>query len=138
MECLSPVPDEIPQQPPQNADCDGSNQEYVILHVVGAATHDLAELCSPLRLTIHLFVFPGLRPGQAFDLVNGLDLYTVPGRALVWEYLNTHRPRCVVVSPPCATFSRLMGICRGRMPLERFEKNNLVGKNIAILRNVRV
>ena len=46
MEFLSPMPDEVPQQPPQDADTDGSNQERVILHLVDAATHDLAELLS--------------------------------------------------------------------------------------------
>ena len=82
MEFLSPVPDEVPQQPPQDADTDGPSHECVILHAVDVAAHDMAELLSPPRLTKHSGVF-GLRVGSAFDLVDGIGLCTVPGRALV-------------------------------------------------------
>ncbi len=68
------------------------------MHGADAAAHDLAELFSPPRLTTHSGFFD-LLPGQAFDLVDGVDLSTVHGRALVWAYLEAHRPGCVVVSP---------------------------------------
>ena len=48
-----PVPAAVPQQPPQDADTDGSSQDCVILHVVDVAAHDMAELLSPPRLTKH-------------------------------------------------------------------------------------
>ena len=83
---------------------------------------------SPPRLTKRAGLL-GLRPGQAFDLVDGVDLGTVPGRALVWAYLEAHRPRCVVVSSPCTTFSALMAICKGRMPPGKFEQNHGEGKH---------
>ena len=86
------MPDETPQQSPQDADCDGPAHECVIVHVVDAATHGLAELLSPPRLTKHSFVLFGFRPGQAFDLVDGIDLCTLPGRALVWAYLQSTPP----------------------------------------------
>ena len=121
MELLSPVSDEVPQQPLQDADTDGSSQECVILflHVV----HDAMQLMIWQNCCLHVGF--GLRLGQAFDLVDGIGLCTVLGRALVWAYLKARRPRCVVVSPPC---SRLMGIRRGRMPPGRFEDNNMMGK----------
>ena len=93
--------------------------------------NDMADMLSPPRLT-NDSVFFGIRPGQAFDLVDGIDLCTVPGRALVWAYLKAHRPRCVVEIPPCTTFSRLMGICRGRMPPGRFE-DTILWANIRLL-----
>ena len=136
MEFLSPVPDEILQHAPQNADCDGPNQECVILHVVDAAPHDMAELFSPPRLTIHSLL-------SALDLVKLLIWWTefiyVPCLVVHWSgriFVKSHRRRCVVVSPPCITFNSFMGICRGRMPPGRYEQTNLVGENI--LRNARV
>ena len=118
------MPDAVPQRPRQGADTGGSSPDCVILRVVDVAAHDLAELFSPPRLTNQSGFF-GLRPGQAFDLVDGGDLGTVHGRALVWAYLKAHRPWCVVVSPPCATFSRLMARCRGRMPRGKFEQTHV-------------
>ena len=79
MEFLSPAPDETPQQPPRDADRDGSSQECVILHVVDVAAHDMAELFSPPRLSKH-YVFP------AFDLV----------RLLIWWTELIYVPRLVV------------------------------------------
>ena len=62
-------------------------------------SRDVAELFSQPRLTRYA-PSAGLQPGQAFDLVDGVDLAEVHGRALVWSYLNVHRPRCVILSPP--------------------------------------
>ena len=132
MELPSPVSDEVLLRPPQDPDSGGPSQDCEILRVVDAAAHDLAELLSPPRLTKHAGLL-GLRPGQAFDLVDGVDLGTVHGRALVWAYLEAHRPRCVVVSSPCTTFSALMAICKGRMPPGKFEQNHGDGKNCCIL-----
>ena len=116
MELPSPASDEVLLRPPQDPDSGGPSQDCCeILRVVGVAAHDLAELFPPPRLTKHSGLL-GLRPGQAFDLVDGVDLGTVPGRPLVWAYLEAHRPWCVVVSSPCTTFSALMAICKGRMP----------------------
>ena len=56
MELPSPVPDEAPQQPPQDADAEGSSQDYAILCGVDAAGLDMAELCARPRLT----KYPGL------------------------------------------------------------------------------
>ena len=109
----------------------------VILRLVDAAAHDLADLFSPPRFTDHAGFF-GLRPGEAFDLTDGLDLGTAHGRARVWAYLKAHRPRCVVVSPPCTTFSRLMAICRGRMPPGKLEQHNVKGQRSVVLRSVSV
>ena len=64
--------------------------------------HDVAEVFSPPRLT-RWAPSAGLQPGQAFDLVDGVDLADVHGRALVWSYLNVHRPRCVILSPLALT-----------------------------------
>ena len=71
-----------------------------MLRVVDVVAHDLAEFLHPPRLTKRAGLL-GLRLGQAFDLVDVVDLGTVHGRALVWAYLEAHRPRCVVVSLPC-------------------------------------
>ena len=101
----------------------------MILRVVDVVAHDLAELFPPPRLTKRAGLL-GLRPGQAFDLVDGGDLGTVLGRAPVWAYLEAHRPRCVVVSSPCATFNALMAICKGRMPPGKFEQNHGDGKHL--------
>ena len=128
MELPSPVSDEVLVRPPQDPDSGGPSQDCEILRVVDAVAHDPAELLSPPRVTQRAGLL-GLRPGQAFDLVDGVDLGTVPGRALVWAYLEAHRPRCVVVSSPCTTFSRLMAICKGRMPPGRFEQNHGEGKS---------
>ena len=74
--------------------------------------HDVAEVFSPPRLTRYA-PSAGLQPGQAFDLVDGVDLAEVHGRALVWSYLNVHRPRCVILSPPCTYFNKLMQMSKG-------------------------
>jgi hypothetical protein len=73
--------------------------------------HDVAEVFSPPRLTRYA-PSAGLQPGQAFDLVDGVDLVDVHGRALVRSYLNVHRPRCVILSPPCTYFNKLMHISK--------------------------
>jgi len=64
--------------------------------------HYVAEVFSPPRLT-RWAPSAGLQPGQAFDIVDGVDLADVHGRALVWSYLNVHRPRCVILSPLALT-----------------------------------
>ena len=63
-------------------------------------THDVAELFSPPRITVRAQHFE-LCPGLAFDLLQGTDLCTVQGRATVWAYVEHHKPRFIVVSPPC-------------------------------------
>ena len=115
MELPSPVPDEVPPQLPQDADSDGSSPNSAILHGLDVAGHALAELFSPSRLTTHSG-FLGLLLGQAFDLVDGVDLSTVHGRALVWACLKAHRLGCVVVSSPYTIFSRLKALNRKRGP----------------------
>ena len=82
MELPSPVPDEVLLRPPQGLDSGEPNQDCELLRVVDAAAHDLAELLSPPRLTKRGGLL-GLRLSQAFDLVDGVDLGTVHGRALV-------------------------------------------------------
>ena len=82
MELPSPVSDEVLLRPPQDPDSGGPNQDCEILRVVDAAAHDLAELFSPPRLTKHAGLL-GLRPGQAFDLVDGVDL--VPCMVVRWS-----------------------------------------------------
>ena len=64
--------------------------------------HEVEELVSPPLLTRYA-PSAGLQLGQAFDLVDGVDLVEVHGRALVWSYLNVHRPRCVIMSPLALT-----------------------------------
>jgi hypothetical protein len=78
-----------------------------------APAHDVAELFSPPRLTRYA-PSAGLQPGQAFDLVDGVDLAEVHGRAIVWSYLNVDRPRCVIMRHPCTYFSKLMQISNGK------------------------
>ena len=97
------MPDEAPQQPPQDADTDGSSQDCVILHVVDVAAHDMAELFSPPRLSKHSL--SGLRPSHAFDLLDGIDLCTVLGRALVWASLQTRPPSVCRGKPTHALLS---------------------------------
>ena len=126
MELLSPLPDEAPQQPPQDAGTDGPSQDCAILRAVTVAAHDMAEWLSSSLLTKHSGFF-GLRLGQGFDMVYGVDLCTVLGSALVRAYMKAHRPWCVVVSQPCTTFSRPMAICRGRMPPGRYDHNYMYG-----------
>ena len=106
-----------------------------MLRVVDVAAHSLAELCPPPRLTKRAGLL-GRRPGQACDLVDGVDLGTVHGRALVWAYLEAHRPRCVVVSSPCITFSAFMAICKGRMPPGKFEQNHGEGNKKGVFSHV--
>ena len=67
---------------------------------IAEPAHDVAEVFSPPSLARYA-PSAGLQPGQAFDLVDGADLVEVHVRALVWSYLNMHRPRCVMLSPPC-------------------------------------
>ena len=84
----------IPQQRPQNADCDGSSQECVILHVIAVdvAAHDLSELYAPPRLTIHS-VFP------AFDLVRLLIWWTdLRGRMPPGRFQEKHLVGNIFVS----------------------------------------
>jgi hypothetical protein len=91
--------------------------------------HVVAEVFSPPRLT-RWAPSAGLQPGQAFDLVDGVDLADVHGRALVWSYLNVHRPRCVILSPPCTYFSRLMQISKGKMRVGEYDRQLALGKEL--------
>ena len=90
---------------------------------------DVAELFSPPRLTRYA-PSAGLQPGQAFDLVDGVYLAEVHGRALVWSYLNVHRPRCVIVSRPCTYFSSLIHICKGKMRFGEYDRKLALGKEL--------
>ena len=47
----------------------------------------------------------GLHPGVAIDLVHGWDLSTPEGRERATLELTEHRPRLLVISPPCSSFS---------------------------------
>ena len=67
---------------------------------------------------------------RPFDLVDGVDLAEVHGRALVWSYLSVHRPRCVIVSPPCAYFSKLMHISKGKMRFGEYDRKLALGKEL--------
>ena len=135
MELPSLVSDEVLLRPPHDPDSGGPSQDCLILHVVDVAAHDLAELLSPPRLTKHAGLL-GLRPGQAFDLVDGVGLGTVHGRALVWAYVEAHRPRCVVVSSPCTTFSRSMAICKWRLPPGKLKQNHGDGEKPVVVCHV--
>ena len=51
-----------------------------------------------------------LNPGEAFDLELGHDLTREPSRRAVREYLHTHKPGLVCVSPPCTMLSMLQNL----------------------------
>ena len=74
--------------------------------------HDVGELFSPPRLTRYA-PSAGLQPGQAFDLVDGVDLAEVHGRALVAIFECAPTSLCHS-EPPCTYFNKLMLLCKGK------------------------
>ena len=89
----------------------------------------LSEVFTPARLTARCRAF-GLEPGENFDIVNGCDLGTIEGRGAVQRHLDLHAPKCVVLSPPCTMFSRLMASNRSRMDPDIYNQRLAHGRSL--------
>ena len=68
---------------------------------------DFMEVYSPLRVAVAIMRL-GMSSGGSFDLLNGCDLLSTQGRAMVLRALEHQKPLMVMVSPPCTMYSELM------------------------------
>ena len=68
---------------------------------------DFMEVYSPLRVAVAIMRL-GMSSGGSFDLLNGCDLLSTQGRAMVLRALEHQKPLMLMVSPPCTMYSELM------------------------------
>jgi hypothetical protein len=87
---------------------------------------DFAEIFSPPRIVPYI-VQRGGRASMSFDLMTGCDLEQNAEVAKVFGYLRLHRPRCVMLSPPCTVFSTMQNMNWGRMSDEAKEEKMRIG-----------
>ena len=67
---------------------------------------DIAEIYSPPRIT-EAAARVGLKPGLAFDVLNGWDLMRRKTIKTMMSYIDSVKPKVLIGSPPCTPFSQL-------------------------------
>ena len=82
-----------------------------LLAVCGERVHTF-ELFNPYRSAMTAQSVYNLTPGPAYDLRIGKDLSDKAVQAQVWQELAELKPRLVIGSPPCASFSTLQGLVK--------------------------
>jgi hypothetical protein len=67
---------------------------------------DIAEMCSPLRVTKEGEKF-GSKVGEAMDLTTGWDFRKEEDQKRAMDYIDQYQPKLVIGSPMCTMFSVL-------------------------------
>eukprot|EP00971_Amphidinium_carterae_P329043 6461287-Amphidinium_carterae.2 len=62
------------------------------------------EVCGGAAETTKIAVKLGLVAGKNHDLVAGIDLNEPREQQKLYNYIRTHRPLCIVMSPTCRPF----------------------------------
>ena len=93
-----------------------------IHNINGDTTYDVCELFSPPRVC-PVATEMGLRGGYSLDLTwqdeitgHSWDMMDVKNQNRLWNLLKRRRPRLLIASPPCTTFSALQNLRRTPMP----------------------
>jgi len=86
-----------------------------------------AEIFSPPRLAPE-FKKRGLRASMSVDVLMGWDLSKLCVREFVLKQISRRRPKAIMLSPPCTTFSTLQALNMGKMDEQLWKAKVAEGK----------
>ena len=88
------------------------------------------EICGGTAGVTKVLIRRGLKNGKNMDIVIGADLTDIEHRRYVAEYIKRHKPKVIVMGPPCTAFGGYSRINKLKSS-EQYRKQRRIGTIIA-------
>ena len=80
--------------------------------------HDIFELCGGDGRTTKVLVRRrAIKTGRNFDLLSGIDLTNHEEVGILFDYIDTYKPICGILSPPCTGLAGFADLNKARNPV---------------------